>query len=94
MKTTFDQDNILYGKLIASPLKQAITGGVYKAQRPLNSQNEDVVINGLPISDGTVQLGRGNVNIYVPDVKTTIGGVLQTMPNTHRLGQLAHDALS
>lgn len=89
MKTTLDQDTILYQLLVASPLKTAISGDVYKWIRPAGSQLEDVVINTITIGDGSVQRGAGNVNIYVPDVSVALGSKAQKMPNTARLKHLA-----
>ena len=70
MRTTFDQETILYNILNGSAaLKAAISGGIYKRRRPTNSDKEDVVIISLPIGDGSIQYGTANVNIHVPDVK-------------------------
>lgn len=89
MKTTFDILDIFYPLLNQSALKTAITGGVYKSERPLNSELEDVVIGTLPITTGTVQICVVNVNIHVSDLKLTIGGVEQYQPNIARLKVLA-----
>jgi hypothetical protein len=67
MKTTLDAVDIVWKFLDASSLKTAITGKIYKNQRPLDSEAEDVVINSLPINNGQVQEGVMNVNIFVPN---------------------------
>lgn len=70
MRTTFDQETILFNILNGSAaLKSAISGGIYKRRRPTNSDKEDVVVISLPIGDGSIQFGTANVNIHVPDVK-------------------------
>ena len=71
MKTTFDTDSILYNILLNSPLKNAISGGFYLGEdRPDDSEEEDVVINSIVLSqDYHPQIGTSNVNIYAPDKK-------------------------
>lgn len=93
MNTTFDQDTILFQLINGSQLKTAISGCVYKWQRPVDSGVEDVVINSLPLTTESVQLGTANVNIYVPDLTVKVGGKPQQLPNTKRLGELTKIAL-
>jgi hypothetical protein len=88
MKTGFDTDNVLYDVLKISSLKSAITGNVYKRQRPVDSNLEDVVINSLPITNQQLQTCVSNVNIFVPDVKVTVNGVVTNVPNEERLEDL------
>lgn len=90
MKTTFDQDTILYQMLIASDLKRAITGDVYKMVRPNGSKAEDVVINTILTDTSQVQRGASNVNIYVPSIQ--VEG--DTLPDTARMGELAALAMA
>lgn len=85
MRTTFDQNYILYALLVSSPIKTAITGNIYKNVRPDDSALEDVVINSLPISTGDIQISTGNVNIHVPDIK--VGNTF--MPNEDRMRVLS-----
>ncbi|KAA2241671.1 hypothetical protein F0L74_17490 [Chitinophaga agrisoli] len=66
MITTLDAEDIVWNWLDNSPLKNAVTGGIYKNSRPLNSDKEDVVINSQPISAQQLQEGLVDVNIYVP----------------------------
>lgn len=69
MRTTFDQETILFNILNGSAaLKAAISGGIYKRRRPTNSVKDDVVIISLPILPGSIQFGSANVNIHVPDI--------------------------
>jgi len=88
MKTTADQDDILFELINGSVLKTAINGGIYKGERPLNSNLEDIVISSTVISDGTLQLGVANVNIYVPKQNFNIGGKVQILKNSKRVAEL------
>jgi hypothetical protein len=94
MKITYDTDAILLQILRASDLTGNLTGGVYAGDRPDNSAVEDVTINTLPLSqDFLPQVGTSNVNIHVPDLYVTIGGVKQKKENRARLGTLTGIAL-
>ncbi|WP_337043861.1 hypothetical protein [Emticicia sp. 17c] len=85
MKTTSDQDNILYELIQNSALSSLIKGGIYKGERPLDSSAEDIVINSLFIGEGTLQPGAATVNIYVPKVFQNIGGQQQSIKDTARV---------
>lgn len=98
--TTFEQEATLFHLLSLSMLKGAISGGIYKLSRPVDSILEDVVINSLPMGDGsrdpgegTIQFGTSNVNIYVPDTPIRVAGKEQLLPNTVRMGALAAIAI-
>lgn len=94
MITTFHEEDIVYQRLNTSTLKTAITGIIKKGKRPLNSTKEDVVINSLPINSLQLQEGIINVNIYVPNLTITIGGVQDfTQPNSARLKELTDTAV-
>jgi hypothetical protein len=92
-KTSLDVENILYSEvknslLITGPKK--ITGGLYKSKRPINSTKEDVVINSLPLNRKQLQEGLLNMNVYVPNLEVTQGGVIdKSLPDTARLTELA-----
>lgn len=64
---------ILYQKLAASPVKDELTGGIYKMARPVNSDKEDVVINVLALTSNQLQQAVANVNIHVPNLKLSTG---------------------
>jgi hypothetical protein len=90
MKTTFDIENILYQYLKASALATEITGGIYKRQKPVNSANEDIVINCLPVNNLQLQRAVANVNIHVPNKPVFVNGVNDTShPDHSRLQELA-----
>ena len=95
MKTTFDIDNILYGILSKSPLKNAISGGIYKeGDRPVDSMDEDMIINNITLTqDHHPQLGVSNVNIYVPDIYIETKRGRQTAQNRKRLCVLTEMAI-
>lgn len=85
MKTTADQIQILYDLLKTSSLNTALNGGLYKMERPQNSQLEDIVVSSMLVGDGGFQEGVANVNIYIPKMDVSIGGQLQKMANTGRI---------
>jgi len=94
MKQTFDTDTILFQKLKASAIVSEITGGIYKRQRPLNSRNEDIVVNTIILSqDYHPQIGTSNINIHVPDLSVNVAGVSQKMPNDARMKELSQMVL-
>lgn len=69
MKQTFDLDAIIYGLLNVPSVTGFITGEVYVGDdRPDDSTNEDIVVNSIDLTqDYLPQVGRSNVNVYVPD---------------------------
>lgn len=78
MKQTFDTDTILYQVLTSPTITGAISGKVYKRQRPLNSDKVDVVVNTIDLTQNYApQIGTSNVNIHVPDLTVSISGVQQ-----------------
>ena len=82
MKTTLDIVTILYTKIKGSALEAAISGGLYKYQRPTDSTVEDIVVNVITTDAEMIQRGSFNVNIHVP--KAPDG-----MPNSARLSALS-----
>ncbi len=95
MKTTFDTDSILYNILLNSSLKNAISGGFYLGEdRPDDSEEEDVVINSIVLSqDYHPQIGTSNVNIYATDKKVRIKGKEQMASARSRLKILSEKAI-
>lgn len=88
MKTTATQDNLLFDLINASALKTTIRGGIYKGERPLDSQAEDIVITSMMVGYGTLQPGVANVNIYIPKVTVKIGGKPQVLKDTKRVDEV------
>lgn len=95
MKTTFDTDAILFDLLSKSPIKNAISGGIYVGDdRPDNSTDEDIVVNSITLTqDYLPQIGTSNVNIYVADSNKKIKGKQQLKANRTRLKSLSEKAM-
>lgn len=68
--TDIDIKDALHSWIILSDLAKAVSGKVYKDQRPLNSTKEDIIIAVIARdADTQIQRATANVNIYVPDVR-------------------------
>ena len=95
MMTTFDTDGILYSTLFNSPMKNAISGGIYLSDdRPEDSNDEDIVINSIDLTqDFLPQIGTSNINIYVSDVPKTIKGHNTMVANRVRLKSMSTKAM-
>jgi len=89
MISPLDAIDSIYTLLKASQLKNAVTGDLYKVQRPDDSKKEDIVINALPVTPGDINLCTVNVNVYVNDMQVSINGKPQQQPDFQRLKQLA-----
>ena len=69
MMTDMDIKDAVYSWLSESPLVGEVSGSLYKDQRPLNSEVEDVTIAVLSGTTGQTQETVVNVNVYVPDLR-------------------------
>jgi len=69
IKTDIDIKDDLYAWVALCPVAGLISGRVYKDQRPLNSDKEDIVISILSGSGKQMQEVTANVNIFVPDIR-------------------------
>ncbi|MGV0964899.1 hypothetical protein [Empedobacter falsenii] len=70
MYDIFDANELLFKALNIDEVKSVIKGKLYNDSRPINSLNEDIVVNTITIT--TVfkpQLATSNINIYVPDIE-------------------------
>lgn len=67
MKTVYDITQDVYNLIKGSQLHNEIKGTLCKAQRELDSRNEDICISVLTNYNGELQSSYVNVNIYVPD---------------------------
>lgn len=67
MRLGFDIENAIYRAV--KPVLNEISGGIYKGAEsvPDNSQKEDVEINVPSNSNGYMQLGYANVNVFAPE---------------------------
>jgi len=73
MYDIFDANELLFKALNIDEVKSAIKGKLYNDSRPINSLNEDIVVNTITIT--TVfkpQLATSNINIYVPNLELGI----------------------
>ena len=89
MITLFDILDLVYSTLATSPVKTAINGGIYKLNRPDDSDKEDIVINVLPVTGDSVQTCIVNVNVHVSDVSLSTESKRQYQPNTVRMKAIA-----
>lgn len=95
MKTSLDTDDILYQILSSNTeLKNMVTGGIYKGERPDSSEKEDIVINTITVTQELPQQGASNVNIYVPDMSIKFAGKPQRKANTERLRAITNGVLN
>ena len=82
--------DIAYSVINQSPIKTAMTGCLYKIDRPLNQSTEDIIINALSVSNEAVQQGIINVNLHVPNLVLGDGGVQDnTRADFARLDELS-----
>lgn len=90
MRTTLNIVDILYTVLHGdNALKTAISGKIYKNERPVDSKVEDIVINSLPVTGDQLQAAIGNVNIHIPNLKLNINNVQDnSQPDLGRLGMI------
>lgn len=89
MKTTLDQDNILYTLLATSSLESEISGMIIKGGEITDFSKENVVIKSIVVDGGQdIQKGFANVNIHVPDIEISIAGKPTKQPNNARLKEL------
>ena len=85
-----DVETAVWKMLNGSIVKTTITGGIYKEGfRPTNSKKEDISIAVLSMTQDNPQLAVVNVNVFVPDTEQKINNVLEKIPNTARLAELA-----
>jgi len=90
--TSIEVVNVLFQHIENSVLVNSLkkpNGKLCKYQKPLNSELEDVVINGLPLVKGDVDEAVLNVNIYVPNLKLPDNNPDRSQPDTARLLVLA-----
>lgn len=87
--TDIDIKDELYTWIKDSVVSWGISGSVYKDQRPLNSDKEDIIIAVIARdADPQIQEAVVNVNIYVPDIRRG----KEAIENTVRLRGLCLEA--
>lgn len=90
MKTTLDILLILY-KVISntSSITSTISGGVYKEQRPVNSDKEDIVIECESITGEQLQECSPTIKIHVPNKPVFIDNIQDlNQPDNDRINEL------
>lgn len=92
MKSDIEIKDILLGVIDGSELHNAVSGGLYKDQRPTNSGKEDIIISILNGLNGEIQTAVINVNIYVPDVARG-NDTIENAPRIRLLSKLAYELL-
>lgn len=93
MKTTFDLNTMMY--MFLKTLNMAITGDIYKDERPDGSALEDIVVNTIDLTaDYAPQIATSNINIHVPDLDLTIDGRPQKKEDMARLSELTDTILT
>lgn len=71
MITALKSTLFFYKILNVTELTNIISGGIYRGEKPKNSELEDVVINSLPLASGKtkeVQNGIININCYSKNI--------------------------
>lgn len=91
MHTDIDIKDELWRWVSESTLASLVTGGVYKDQRPLNSELEDIIIAVIArTADAQMQEATANINIYVADKRRG----KEAIEDTVRLRTLCTEAAS
>ena len=89
--TDIDIKDEVYAWVNASGLAGMVSGRVYKDQRPMNSDKEDITIAVIARNAGyQIQEATVNVNVYVPDIRRG----QEAIENTARLRELCSEAAS
>lgn len=68
IRTSLDQDSIIYNVLSNSALKNEISGKIYNNSQIEDYSKENVVIKSIVIAGDDIQRGVTNVNVHVPDL--------------------------
>ena len=69
MITEIDVKDMVCQFLYSAGLDEAVSGKIYKDQRPANSTLEDVEVSVITSSVDQIQRFFVNVNVFVPDIK-------------------------
>lgn len=93
MNTPFTQEDVIYTVLNGSALKTALTGLIIKGGDIFDYSKENVTIKSLLMGTGDIQNGVLNVNIHVPDINVTVGGITKKQRNSIRLKALTEIAV-
>jgi len=90
-KTGGEIEADVYAIIVASALKAAITGTIYKdGMRPINATSEDAVVSFMTGLDNQIQTGILNLNIYVSDIDAGAGVLVKNSSRTRQLEGIAN----
>ncbi|MDR7750140.1 hypothetical protein RIU07_05630 [Riemerella anatipestifer] len=88
-RTVLDGKQWILDLLLRAKVNEFINGQIYKDNRPVNSNKEDIVINSLTMTNQMLQNGVFNINCYVPKKSVTVGGITQLHKDNKRLKEIA-----
>lgn len=89
MRTDEEIKDDIFAAIKGSSLENEVSGKLSKKDRPINSNNEDIVISILANQNDQIQKASVNINIYVSDKAEKVGGLVQYAENTIRLKLLS-----
>lgn len=92
MRSDIEIKDLLFGIIDGSELQKAVSGKLYKDQRPANSGAEDIVISVFDGLNGQIQNAIVNVDIYVQDSNRE-NEMIENTPRTRVLSKLAYELL-
>lgn len=87
--SAFDIATDLFKLLNVSTVKATIDGGIYKFNRPINSNKRDIVISVPEYNAGSLNTGYVDVNVHAPNLKLSDD---QTQPDLVKM-QTVVDAI-
>lgn len=83
-------NNLFYKILNGSEeITSEIKGEIFNGNRPLDRKAEDICIVQINVNNGRPQTGSTDINIHVPDIDITSGGITQQVPDNKRLDELS-----
>ncbi|YBW68154.1 hypothetical protein [Riemerella phage vB_RanS_GDF21] len=88
-RTVLDGKQWILDLLLRAKVNEFINGQIYKDNRPVNSNKEDIVINSLTMTNQILQNGVFNINCYVPKKSVTVAGITQLHKDNKRLKEIA-----
>ncbi|MBT0534098.1 hypothetical protein J5300_07370 [Riemerella anatipestifer] len=88
-RTVLDGKQWILDLLLRAKVNEFINGQIYKDNRPVNSNKEDIVINSLTMTNQMLQNGVFNINCYVPKKSVTVSGITQLHKDNKRLKEIA-----
>lgn len=84
-RTVLDGKQWILKILLSKEIDKIITGKIYKDRRPVNSIQEDIVINSLTMTNDYLQNGVFNVNCHIPMKIINVGGITQCVQDEARM---------